>query len=119
MLRLGLVESWIFGLWVLTVAVATASNATGNIGPGAVSGLFVEVQPSHAVHLQLFAVDAAVENVADRGIRMGEESILAGTELRGSLGFLCNGEFGIKMAPRFQNVCKSTYEVPNGLHSQR
>lgn len=117
-MRLGLVESWVFGLGVLTVAVATASNATGNIGPGAVSGLFVEVQPSHAVHLQLFAVDAAVENVADRGIRMGEESILAGTELRGSLGFLCNGEFG-KMAPRFQNVCKSTYEVLNDLHSQR
>lgn len=78
------------GLEILTVAVATTSNASGNIGPGTVSGLFVKVQSSHAVHLQLFTVDAAVENVADSWIRMAEETILARTELRGALGFLCN-----------------------------
>ena len=74
---------------LLTVGVAAAALAGGHIGPHAGAGLFVKVQPTGTAHLQLLAVDAAVEHVADRRVRMAEEPVLARTVVGSTLGWFC------------------------------
>lgn len=97
------------------VAVAATSNASGNIGPGTVSGPLIKVQSSHAVHLQLFAVDAVVEDVAHRWIGMGEESILARAELGSSLGLL---KFQSVSAVNIEGLVALVHELDRRIEHQ-
>lgn len=65
----------------------------GNCGPCTVSGSVVEVQAVGAFALAVFAVFARVENVANRLVGMGEDSVLPRTEFVVAFGSLCgNGK---------------------------
>lgn len=59
------------------------------VGPHASAAVLVEVEPGGAGYLDGLAVDAVVEDVAGRGVRMGEEAVLPGT-LFTRLRWLCN-----------------------------
>lgn len=67
-------------------------NATFSVDifwPDASSGVFIEVQTYGALVLNVFAVNAGVENVADGCVWMGEESVLSGAEVVLSLWWFC------------------------------
>lgn len=68
-------------LWI------TAALALSGIGPDAGAGVFIEMQSNGALHLQRITIDTVVEDVADAGLGMGKETVLAWTVF-GRLGFL-------------------------------
>lgn len=61
----------------------------GNCGPCTVSGSVVEVQAVGAFALAVLAVFARVENVANRLVGMGEDSVLPRTKFVVAFGRLC------------------------------
>lgn len=61
----------------------------GNCGPCTVSGSVVEVQAVGAFALAVLAVFARVENVANRLVGMGEDSVLPRAEFVVAFGSLC------------------------------
>lgn len=66
-----------------------AAFAVCTLGPDAGSGVFVEVQTSRALVLDIFSVNAGVEDVADSGVGMGEESVLSWAVFVLALWCLC------------------------------
>lgn len=66
-----------------------AALAVGGVGPDARAGVFVEVQSSGALVLDVLAVDAGVEDVTDRRVWMGEEAVLPRAEVVLSFWCLC------------------------------
>jgi hypothetical protein len=58
-----------------------ASFAVCVLGPDTCSGVFVEVKSNGALVLDVFTVNASVEDLAQSGIGMGEESILSWAEV--------------------------------------
>lgn len=61
----------------ITVSIASTADAIGHIRPNAGAGFRVEVETGYACHLKFPPADAVVEHIADRRVRMGEESILS------------------------------------------
>lgn len=66
-----------------------ASLAVGSLGPDARASVFVKVESTSALVLDVLTVDAGVENLAYGGIGMGEESVLARAEIVLALWWLC------------------------------
>lgn len=71
--------------------VSVASLSLRGVGPHTCAGVLVEMQTLRALDLNRLALDAIVEDVADRGVGMRKEAVLARTETR-ALGFLCGME---------------------------
>lgn len=59
------------------------------LGPDAGSGVFVEVQTSGALVLDIFSINAGIEDIADSGVWMCEESVLSWAVFILSLWCLC------------------------------
>lgn len=96
-----------------------ATFAVCALGPDAGSGVFVEVQTSGALVLDVLSVNAGVEDVADGGVGMGEKSVLSWAEIVLTLRCLC---FRWNVAVR--KYCRDprrseTYGVLFGHRSQR
>jgi hypothetical protein len=66
-----------------------ASLAVCIFWPHASSGVFVEVKSSGALVFNVFAVNASVEDIADGGVWMGEETVLSWAVVVLSLGCFC------------------------------
>jgi hypothetical protein len=66
-----------------------ATLAVCGLGPDARASVLVKVESTSALVLNVVAVDASVEDVADGWIWMGEESVLPRTEIVLSLWWLC------------------------------
>lgn len=66
-----------------------ASFAVGGLRPDACAGIFVEVESTGALVLDVFAINACVEDFADRWIGMSEEAILSRAEVVLSFWCLC------------------------------
>lgn len=64
--------------------MAVASLSAKRIGPYASTGVLVKVQSSGALDFDGFSFNAVVEDVADGGVRVGEETVAA----RAHLGWL-------------------------------
>lgn len=71
-----------------------ASLAVRILGPDACAGVFVEVESTRALILDVLAVNARVEHVAGGWVGMSEESILSWAEIVLSLRRLCGWQLG-------------------------
>lgn len=66
-----------------------AAFAIGVLWPNTRSSVFVEVKSTGALVLDIFAINASVENVANCGVWMGEEAVLSRAEIVLSFWCLC------------------------------